>query len=178
MPVELKIKDRIAKVEILEKKGTFYKVKIGDHTYDVDVVKVEKGVYSLLYKGHSTNMEMIEGDTPNKYIVNTRSNDYQIEVIDAKAKYIAAAKGDFIGIDTIISSPMPGKIVKILVSPGDRVERGDTVIVVSAMKMESEYKSPVTGIVKTIFVNEGDTVDGNQSLVELEPLIESFEKGH
>lgn len=177
MPVELKIKDRIAKVEILEKKGTFYKVKIGDHTYDVDVVKVENGVYSLLYKGHSTNMEMIEGDSPNKYIVNTRSNDYQVEVIDAKTKYMAAAKGDFIGIDTFIKSPMPGKIVKILVSTGDKVERGDTVIVVSAMKMESEYKSPINGTVKKIFVNEGDTVDGNQSLVELEPTLESLEKG-
>jgi biotin carboxyl carrier protein len=171
MPVELKIKERIAKVEILEKKGTLYKVKIGDHTYDVDVVKVENGVYSLLYKGHSTNMEMIEGDTPNKYIVNTRSNDYQVEVIDAKTKYMTAAKGDFIGIDTFISSPMPGKIVKILVKQGDNVERGDTVIVVSAMKMESEYKSPVNGTVKKVFVNEGDTVDGNQPLVEIEPLL-------
>ena len=171
MPVELKIKDRIAKVEILEKKGTLYKVKIGDHAYELDVVKVANGVYSLLFNGHSTNMEMIEGDTPNKYIVNTRSNDYQVEVIDAKAKYMAAAKGDFMGIDTIISSPMPGKIVKILVSPGDRVERGDTVIVVSAMKMESEYKSPVNGMVRKIFVTEGDTVDGNQSLVEIEPIL-------
>jgi biotin carboxyl carrier protein len=170
MPVELKIKDRIAKVEILKKKGTFYKVKIGDHTYEVDVVKVENGVYSLLYKGHSTNMEMIEGDTPNKYIVNTRSNDYQVEVVDAKTRYMAAAKGDLIGIDTFIKTPMPGKIVKVLVSPGDQVERGDTVIVVSAMKMESEYKSPIKGVVKTVFVNEGDTVDGNQSLVEVEPL--------
>jgi biotin carboxyl carrier protein len=91
---------------------------------------------------------------------------------------MAAAKGDFIGTDTFITSPMPGKIVRILVSPGEQVERGDTVIVVSAMKMESEYKSPINGTVMKIFVNEGDTVEGNQSLVELEPLTESLEKGH
>jgi biotin carboxyl carrier protein len=171
MPVELKIKDRIAKVEILEKKDSFYRVKIDETHYDVDVVKVGNGVYSLLYKGRSINMEMIEGSTPNNYIVNTLRNDYQIEVIDVKTKYRTLAKNDYIDIDTFITSPMPGKIVRILVSTGDRVKRGDTIIVVSAMKMESEYKSPVTGTVKKIFVSEGDTVEGNQSLVELEPIL-------
>jgi biotin carboxyl carrier protein len=170
MPIELKIKDRIARVEIIEQSGSLYTVKIGERTYNLDVVKVAKGIYSVLYKGHSTNMEMIEGDTPNKYIVNTRSNDYQVEVIDAKAKYMAAAKSDLFGSDAIITSPMPGKVVRIPVSEGDNVEKGDSVIVVSAMKMESEYKSPVPGSVKKIFVCEGDTVNGNQPLVEIEPL--------
>lgn len=173
MPFEIKVKDRTSKVEILEKKGTFYKVRIGDHTYEADVVKVENGVYSLIYKGKSTNMEMIEGDTSNKYIVNTRSNDYQIEIIDAKARYRAANKGDMDSGDAIIASPMPGKIVKLTVNIGDKVEKGDTVIVVSAMKMESEYKSPIDGIVKKIFVKADDTVEGNQPLVEIEPVVEN-----
>jgi biotin carboxyl carrier protein len=170
MPIELKIQDRVAKVEILEQHSSWYKVKIGDRTYDLDVVKVAKGIYSVLYKGHSTNMEMIEGDTPRKYIVNTLSNDYQIEVIDAKAKYMAAAKSDLHGTETTISSPMPGKVVRITVSEDDKVEKGDTVIIVSAMKMESEYKCPVSGSIKRIFVKEGDYVDGNQPLVEIQPL--------
>lgn len=169
MPVELKIKDRIAKVEILEKKGTFFKVKIGDRIYEIDVTRVETGVYSVLFNGHSTNMEMIEGNSPNKYIVNTRSNDYEIEVIDAKTKYMAAGRSNLLGSDSVISSPMPGKIIKIPVSPGDPVKKGDPVIIVSAMKMESEYKSPVDGSIKKIFVQEGDTVGGNQPLVEIEP---------
>lgn len=172
MPFELKIKDRISKVEILEHIETFYKVKIGDHSYEVDVVKVENGVYSVIYQGKSTNMEMIEGDTPNKYIVNTRSNDYQVEIIDAKARYRAATKGELDDGDAIISSPMPGKIVKLLISEGDQVLKGDTVIIVSAMKMESEYKSPIDGRVKKIFVKADDTVEGNQHLVEIEPINE------
>lgn len=173
MPFEIKIKDRTSKVEILEKKGTYYKVHIGDHIYEVDVTKVENGVYSVIYKGKSTNMEMIEGDTPNKYIVNTRSNDYQIEIIDAKARYRAASKGDMDGGDAIISSPMPGKIVKLMVNQGDTVTKGDTVIIVSAMKMESEYKSPIDGLVKKIYVKADDTVEGNQPLVEIEPVVEN-----
>lgn len=172
MPFEVKIKDRTAKVEIVEKKGSFYIVKIGDRTYEVDVTKVENGVYSLIYQGKSTNMEMIEGDTFNSYIVNTRSNDYQVEIIDAKARYMAATKGELDSGDAIIKSPMPGKIVKLMVGIGDKVLKGDTVIIVSAMKMESEYKSPIDGLVKKIFVKADDTVDGNQNLVEIEPLLE------
>ena len=173
MPFELKIKDRTAKVEILEQKGSIYNVKIGERNYEIDVTKVENGVYSLIYQGKSTNMEMIEGDSPNKYIVNTRSNDYEIEIIDAKARYRAANKGELDGEETIITSPMPGKIVKLLVNKGDKVAKGDTVIIVSAMKMESEYKSPVEGTVSKIFVKADDTVEGNQALVEIEPLVEN-----
>jgi biotin carboxyl carrier protein len=63
---------------------------------------------------------------------------------------------------------MPGKVVKIPVKEGDTVAKGDTVIVISAMKMESEYKSPVDGVVKRVFVQEGQTINGNQPLVEIE----------
>lgn len=173
MPFEIKIKDRTAKVEILEQTGSLYTVKIGERTYKIDAVRVENGVYSLIYNGKSTNMEMIEGNMPNKYIVNTRSNDYSIEIIDAKARYLAANKGELDNGDAIISSPMPGKIVKIMVEKGDQVAKGDTVIIVSAMKMESEYKSPVNGIVSQVFVSENEVVQGNQALIDIEPTIEN-----
>ena len=65
---------------------------------------------------------------------------------------------------------MPGKIVKILVAVGDAVEAGQTVIIVSAMKMESEFKAAKAGIVSEIPVKEGDTVDGNQVLVVIEDV--------
>jgi biotin carboxyl carrier protein len=63
---------------------------------------------------------------------------------------------------------MPGKVVKISVAEGDAVTRGQTVLILSAMKMESEYKSPVDGTVKKIAVKEGDVVEGNQVLIEFE----------
>ncbi len=66
-----------------------------------------------------------------------------------------------------IYAPMPGKIVKILVNKGDPVEPGQTLIIVSAMKMESEYKSGISGFVSEVNVNEGDTVDGNQIMIKL-----------
>jgi biotin carboxyl carrier protein len=63
---------------------------------------------------------------------------------------------------------MPGKVVKIPVKTGDTVQKGDTVITISAMKMESEYKSPKDGRVGRIHVTEGSTVDANQVLIEIE----------
>ena len=63
---------------------------------------------------------------------------------------------------------MPGRIVKIPVTEGQEVITGQTLIVVSAMKMESEYKSSKNGIVKHIHVKEGDVVTGHQPLLTIE----------
>jgi biotin carboxyl carrier protein len=75
------------------------------------------------------------------------------------------------GGDNIIKSPMPGKVVNIPVKTGDRVEAGQTVIILSAMKMESEFKAGNDGIVTEIAVKEGDSVESNQLLVVIEELL-------
>ena len=63
---------------------------------------------------------------------------------------------------------MPGKIVKILVAEGDTVEAGQTVIIVSAMKMESEFKASKAGVVKEVAVKEDETVNGGQKMIVIE----------
>jgi biotin carboxyl carrier protein len=63
---------------------------------------------------------------------------------------------------------MPGKVVKVLVSEGESVTEGQTAVIISAMKMESEYKIPINGKVKKVNVKDGDTIEGNQILIELE----------
>ena len=70
--------------------------------------------------------------------------------------------------DNSIVSPMPGKVVKVLVQKGDAVQQGQTLIIVAAMKMESEYKVSRDGIVAEVLVKDGDTVDGNQTLIVIE----------
>jgi biotin carboxyl carrier protein len=63
---------------------------------------------------------------------------------------------------------MPGKVVKVLVNEGDVIRKGETAIIIAAMKMESEYKAPADGIVKRVYVKNGDTLEGNQILIEIE----------
>jgi biotin carboxyl carrier protein len=63
---------------------------------------------------------------------------------------------------------MPGKVIAVLVAEGDRVERGQGIVIIEAMKMENEVRSPVTGRVKEISVKPGDPVDGGSVLAVVE----------
>jgi biotin carboxyl carrier protein len=64
-----------------------------------------------------------------------------------------------------IVAPMPGKIVRILVKPGDAVELGQGLMVVEAMKMQNEIRSPKSGAVEKIAAKEGDTVNAGDVLL-------------
>ena len=63
---------------------------------------------------------------------------------------------------------MPGKIVKLLISEGEEVEQGQGLVVVEAMKMENEIKSPKAGLVKKVGVKEGEAVEAGALLIVVE----------
>lgn len=169
MAYEISIENRTAKVEILNRAGSKALIRVDDRKYEVDIVEVEEGVYSILYQGHSYNVELIRGETSKKYLVNTFARSFNAEVIDAESKYISnRSKGQEAEGANQIVSPMPGKVVKVPVAAGDRVTTGQTLIIVEAMKMQSEFKSPGDRIVQAILVKEGDTVDSHQVMVKLD----------
>ena len=62
---------------------------------------------------------------------------------------------------------MPGVIVDVLVSVGDEVKAGDPVLVTEAMKMETEIQAPIAGTVKAIHVAKGDSVNPDETLIEI-----------
>ncbi len=70
--------------------------------------------------------------------------------------------------DDILRSPMPGRVLSILVRPGDSVSAGDEVCVVEAMKMEQSIRSARDGVIKTVHVQPMDSVNVDDPLVELE----------
>jgi biotin carboxyl carrier protein len=171
MAYEISIKDRTAKIQLLNRVGTKALIAVDDQKYDLDIVEVEKGVYSIIYNGHSYNVELIGGETSKKYIVNTFAKTFNVEVIDAESKYITNRNlGREVEGANHILSPMPGKIVKIPVSVGERVSAGQTLVVVEAMKMQSEFKATGDRIVREILVREGDTVDSHQLMIKLENI--------
>ncbi|WP_367328793.1 acetyl-CoA carboxylase biotin carboxyl carrier protein subunit, partial [Lentimicrobium sp.] len=67
-----------------------------------------------------------------------------------------------------IVSPMPGKVIKVNVPEGEKVYKGQVLLVVEAMKMENNVLSPADGLIKRLYVKEGDTVDGSALLVNLD----------
>jgi len=169
MTFEIKINDRTAWVNLLGQNGNLLKVEVDGKIYQVDLLHTSDGTFSILEGGNSYNIELVPGKQPKKYTAHTLYNSYDLTIIDAEARYLINRKSNGTGKNSkTISSPMPGKVVKILVKEGDVIKAGDTAIIISAMKMESEYKSPSDGIVKKVNVAAGDTVQSDQILVELE----------
>jgi len=166
--LEIQVGDRVAKVELIGRKGSELKMKVDDKIYEPDIIMVERGVYSILLDNRSYNVELIETSGPKHYQVNTLFYSFDAEVVDAETKYQKSRRKIDDTEENIISSPMPGKVVRILVKPGDHVKAGDTVVIVSAMKMESEYKVKKDRLIKEIRVKEGDTVSANQPLIIIE----------
>ncbi len=67
-----------------------------------------------------------------------------------------------------VSSPMPGRVVKVLVAQGEQVQSGDPVLIVEAMKMESRVPAPIAGAVTAVLVQEGEEVKPDETLLQLE----------
>jgi biotin carboxyl carrier protein len=78
-----------------------------------------------------------------------------------------AKKSTSSGGDKIVKSPMPGRVVKVLVAKGDSVAAGQGLFVLEAMKMENEVRARVAGTVAEVHVAAGATVEGNAKLLTL-----------
>lgn len=169
MALEIKINDRVAWVNLISQNGNLLEIEVDGKPYHIDLLHTADGTFSILEGGHSHNIELVPNNHPKKYTAHTLYNTYEVDIIDAEARYLINRGTNGAGkSEKNISSPMPGKVVKILVNEGDSIEEGETAIIVAAMKMESEYKAPVDGIVKKVNVKDGDTIVGDQVLIELE----------
>ena len=167
--LEVKVGDRFAKVKLLSREGNNIQIQVDEKIYNLDLVEVQKGLYSILKDNRSYNIELVQGNTAKSFHINTYEENFDVDIIDAEARYLMNRGGD--DNDTggrAISSPMPGKVIKIPVKVGDEVAEGTTVVIVEAMKMQSEYKVKTDRVITEILVKEGDAIDGNQPLVLVE----------
>lgn len=100
---------------------------------------------------------------------------YGIEVLTAQQAMLAAIGGGTRsgGDGRSVVSPMPGRVVRVLVSEGETVAADAAVIIVEAMKMENEVRVAKAAKVVRIAVAAGDTVDSAQLLIELEPIADA-----
>lgn len=169
MELQIKINDRLTNVKLLSREKNQISVSVDDKVYSIDLCKVEENEYSAIYNGKSQNIEIVEGESSKKYIANTYYKSFEIEIVDAESRYLQNRnKGALNQELNIISTPMPGKIVLIPVKVNDKVTAGQTVVVISAMKMESEYKVTRDAVIKKILINLNDTVKSNQPLIIIE----------
>ena len=170
--MEIHIGDRIADVTLVSKEGNKVQFLIDGKPYDVDIVMAENGSCSILHDGNSFNAELIRGEGGKSYDVNMFYRSYHVDIVDTQTKYLRMKKGGEEKQDDRIIAPMPGKVVKIPVQKGDRLSAGDIVVVLEAMKMQSNYKVSSDCVVKDILVQEGDAVNANQELIILDIIKE------
>lgn len=169
MSFEVKTNNRTARIELLQRDGSYINISVDGKEYLLDFENVGEGVFSVIHENNSYNIELIPGEDVRKYTVNTSRRTYEVEIIDSESRYRAArTKGSENDGENTVTAPIPGKVVKIPVSVGDSVEAGQTLVIFSAMKMESEFKAKKEGVVKEIRVKEGDTVEAGRVMVVVE----------
>lgn len=166
--MEIQIGNRLAEATLVSKEGNKVRIDIDGKVYDVDIVMFENGTCSILHNGNSYKAEMVKSDNGKHYQVNMNYSTYQIDMLDSQAKYMRLrkkAQGEKQA--DRIKAPMPCKIVKIYAKPGDRLEAGDTVLTIEAMKMQSNLSVSEACEVAAVLVSEGDSVMVEQNLVTL-----------
>ena len=134
--MEIHIGKRVADVSLVSKDGNKVRLTIDGILYEVDVVMAENGACSILHNGVSYNAELIRGESGKNYTVNTHFLSYGVDIVDTQVKYLRMRRNSEERQDNKIISPMPGKVVKVAVQKGDRLEPGDIVVVIEAMKMQ------------------------------------------
>ena len=104
--------------------------------------------------------------TSGHLIVSVQGHRFEIEVRDPRRWSPNAASRRGGDIETV-RAPMPGKVVRVLVAPGDTVEAGQGVMVVEAMKMQNEMKASRSGRVLSVAAKEGATVTAGEVLATI-----------
>jgi biotin carboxyl carrier protein len=151
----------------LEREGERLRARVNAREYDLEFSEPEQGVFLL--KNDGKIYEAAVSPTANDHIsVRVRNTEFEVAITDPKRLRGSAAVGEDASGKAEIRTAMPGKVVRILKAVGDAVQKGDGVIVVEAMKMQNEMRSPKDGTISDIKVVEGETVSSGDVLVVIE----------
>ena len=136
---------------------------------DLDFVKTASNSYHLIYNDNTYLVEVDQAQLSKGLItINVNGNTHKVKIetpLQRKIKALGINELN-IGDGEIIKAPMPGKVLSILVKEGETVETGQDLLILEAMKMENIIKCSQDGIVEKIHINNTDTVDKNQTLLE------------
>ena len=129
------------------------------------ILEAEPGVYSVLLDGRSFEARIER--TEDAWAVTIGGRRFEIEVVDPRRPN-RRGRGPGQEGRQRVTAPMPGRVVRVLVSEGDAVEEGQGIAVIEAMKMQNEIKAPKSGRVAALSVHEGATVGAGEVLGEVE----------
>jgi biotin carboxyl carrier protein len=141
-----------------------------DEISDFDVIE-ENGFFHVLKNNKSYRAEIVAVDYAEKtFSIKLNGNVYQAKIADKYDRLIKEIGLSVGGTQKLnnIKSPMPGLVLTINVEVGAEVKKGDTLLILEAMKMENVIKAPIDAVVKAIHISKGQAVDKAQLLIEME----------
>ncbi len=154
-------------VEIEEVGRSLYRVAVDGNEFLVDGKKTGLTNYSLIVDNRSFEVDVDITEDEYRVLVDGRS--YRVELVDERRVRLGGLQS---GIQPQgrqrVSVPMPGKVIEVLVGEGDRVEKGQGLVIVEAMKMENEVRSPIAGEVRQVRVKAGDALEAGALLMVVE----------
>ena len=144
-----------------------YEVRLHGKVHVVDAFRHDHGTLSLIVDTSSWSAML---DWRGSGVsVRPRHGVLPLEILEEKKVRMRRAKGKLtVDGKQTLTSPVPGRIVKVLCKLGDAVKAGQPVLVVEAMKMENELKSPKDGRVVELHVRAGQAVEGNAKLCAID----------
>ncbi len=142
-------------LEIIRRAGG-YECRIDGKSVEIDVTRVSSDILSILYEGKSYEVRRGVKDA-----VMIGDNSYQVQLTDPRSwrsRHRAAGGSG----PQKLTATMPGKVVRVLASPGANVQAGQGVLVIEAMKMQNEVRAPREGTIASIQVKEGQAVNAGE----------------
>jgi biotin carboxyl carrier protein len=156
-----------AHVVDFEKQEKGYRVTLDGKLINADVVQVAPNTISILLDGKSYEID-VTPTTDGRLQLQTGSEEFTAEVQDPRAWRGRKHRAQEAEGRQQVMSPMPGKVIRLLVHAGDDVEAGQGLVVVEAMKMQNEIRSPKKGKVERVLVSEGQNVNAGEALAWVE----------
>jgi len=154
-------------VEVEELSAQTWAIRIDQQRFEADLRRVGPSSVSVILNDRSFDFDLArEGE---EIVIASRTGATRLTLVDAARHSMRSRKGprEVTG-RADIKAAMPGRVVNVLVAPGDNVTVGQGVIVVEAMKMENELKSPKAGKVIEVKVVAGQTVEKGELLLSIE----------
>ncbi len=147
----------------LERDAERWRISLDGKVVDADTVEIAPNIFSILLDGKSHEIR-VASTSSGTLTLQTGRHEFTAEVTDPRA-WRGRRHGtlEAEGRQQILA-PMPGKIVRVLVQAGEKVEAGQGLLVVEAMKMQNEIRSPKSGTVERLLVKEGQPVNAGEIL--------------
>jgi biotin carboxyl carrier protein len=128
---------------------------------EADAIRISSGAYSIIIGGRS--LEVAAEETSSGLLMRVNEREFHVEIIDPRSWRRGGGAGIELEGRQQLIAPMPGKIVRVLVAVGEKVNAGQGLLVIEAMKMQNEIRSPKSGTVEKL-AREGQTVNAGEVL--------------